>query len=128
MTAISRRGLTLIEVLVVTIILGVLTSIAIPLYLRSIKDSEENTCRTNMATIATAVQARKVRENQYYSGVVDEAAVTPTGPLRDLAPGVPICPADSTFRYTVTPEADGFRITCANPGHTFSWFNGGYAN
>jgi type IV pilus assembly protein PilA len=122
----TRRGLTLIEVLVVVIILSVLVSVAIPLYLRSVRDSERATCKNNMATVATAVQAKKVRDGSYYSGVVDEAAVAPTGDLRDLQPGVPICPADSSFRYTVTPIGDGFKVECGNPQHTFFWQDGGF--
>src|SRR5512135_905452 len=56
-----NKGFTLIELLVVILILAVLMAIALPLYLRAVKDSEKQTCRSNMQTIANALQAYRVR-------------------------------------------------------------------
>ena len=53
----KRSGFTLIELLVVILILAILMAIALPLYLRAVKDSERQTCRSNMQTIAIACQA-----------------------------------------------------------------------
>ncbi len=57
----KRSGFTLIELLVVILILAILMAIALPLYLRAVRDSERQTCRSNMQTIAVACQAYKVR-------------------------------------------------------------------
>src|SRR2546423_2290469 len=57
----KKGAFTLIELLVVVLILAILTAVALPLYLASVKDSEKKTCQTNQQTIANAVQAYKVR-------------------------------------------------------------------
>ncbi len=57
----NRLGFTLIELLVVILILAILMAIALPLYLRAVRDSNRQTCRSNMQTIANALQAYKVR-------------------------------------------------------------------
>jgi type IV pilus assembly protein PilA len=54
-----KHGFTLIEVLVVIVILAVLMAIALPLYLKTVGDSQRQTCRSNMQTIANAEQAYK---------------------------------------------------------------------
>ena len=125
-----RRGFTLIELLVVVLILAVLTAVAIPLYLRSVLDSEENACKTNMASIAAAEQAQRVRDvGPYWSGTVDSAATATDGPLRDLHNAVPICPGDPSAHYDVMGDgADGFIIRCSNPNHRFQWHNGKWEN
>ena len=55
------RGFTLIELLVVVLILAVLMAVSIPLYLSAVADSQTKTCRSNMQTIANAVQAATSR-------------------------------------------------------------------
>ena len=56
---------TLVELLVVTLILAILTAVALPLYLRSVAQSEENACKTNMRSIANAIQANKIRGDEH---------------------------------------------------------------
>src|SRR4029078_386689 len=95
-----KRGFTLVELLVIILILGILVSIALPFYLRSVSDSEINACKTNMSSIAAAEQAQRVRDGSgYYSGPVDSTAASNTGPLRDLHLAVPQCPGDLTEGY-----------------------------
>lgn len=119
------RAFTLIELLVVVLILAILTAVALPLYLKSVKDAEEKACQTNMKTIANAVQANHVRDRTgpYWEGAV--TGVSAVGqPLEDLQ-NDPTCPADSAA-YTVLAlglnDREGFKITCASSSpHTFYW-------
>jgi len=109
-------GFTLIELLVVVLILAILMVIALPLYLNSRTNAERRTCRTNMQTIATAVQAARI-SNRYSSyssfvGAVDSAKET------DLK-GLPVCPTAGPGSYTVV-SADGgvtYGIHCSEPTH-----------
>ncbi len=122
----KRSGFSLIELLVVVLILAVLVAIAIPFYLKSVTDSEENACKTNMSSIAVAEQAQRVRDvGNYFSGTVDSAAAADNGPLRDLHNAVPKCPGNLAEGYTVEADpAGGFIVRCTNPKHHFQWHNG----
>jgi prepilin-type N-terminal cleavage/methylation domain-containing protein len=125
----SKSGLTLVEVLVVVLIMAVLVSVALPIYLQSVHDSEVNTCKTNMGSIATAVQAYRTRSKQpYFEGPVDEGASALDGPLQDLHNAVPRCPAGETFDYLVEHEGDGFLVRCQVPGHPHIWRGGGFSD
>jgi prepilin-type N-terminal cleavage/methylation domain-containing protein len=130
MTALRRRGgFTLIELLVVILILAVLMAIALPLYLRAVRDSNRQTCRSNMQTIANALQAYKVRSapHLYPLQVLGQAGGPYTlealnqgadpdfyGPAEtagtDLT-AAPRCPTDDGANknddYTVQYSADG---------------------
>src|SRR5271166_1702786 len=57
----KRRGFTLIELLVVVLILSILMSVALPLYLSAVTDSQKKVCRANMQTIGDTVVAGKVK-------------------------------------------------------------------
>jgi type IV pilus assembly protein PilA len=116
-----QGGFTLIELLVVILILAILMAIALPLYLRAVSDSEKQTCRANMQTIAAAEQAHKVRSATHtYTEDLSASADAGTlcGESKDLL-SLPRCPNDqdsTTLDYTATIDADTGQITikCAN--------------
>jgi len=112
----GRRGFTLIELLVVVLILAILMAVSIPLYLSAIADSQKKTCRSNMQTIANAVQAARVKgQLTDYSSFV--GAVT-TVLEADLA-AIPVCP--SAGAYSIENGSSGssstFRVACTAAGH-----------
>jgi len=124
MSVLRRRGgFTLIELLVVILILAILMAIALPLYLRAVRDSNRQTCRSNMQTIANALQAFKVRSaNHVYPGqaaagdpinLADPTFVGP-GPATDLQV-LPQCPNDNVAGdnddYTATEDAVTRQLT-----------------
>jgi general secretion pathway protein G len=51
----SRRGFTLMELMIVMAIIAVLMSIAIPIYTRSIVRAKESVLRSNLFTIRTVI-------------------------------------------------------------------------
>lgn len=120
------QGFTLIELLVVVLILAILMAVALPLYLNAVADSQLKTCRSNMQTIANAVQAARVKnilpDYSTFAGAVS-ATLEP-----DLQ-AVPVCPNGGTYKVittgtttdakgaTVTVPAGGFGVTCTATGH-----------
>ena len=117
----NKRAFTLIELLVTVLILAILMAIALPLYLSAIKDSEKKTCRANMQTIATAVQAYRVKNRLADYSSVDDA----TDPIAMLAPDLGtnvICPTDGDDAYGVDDASSGgddssYKVTCTNTDH-----------
>jgi type IV pilus assembly protein PilA len=65
----SRKGFTLVELLVVVLIIAILAAIALPLYLSAVADSQVKTARANMQTIANAEQAYRVRTGVYTNSI-----------------------------------------------------------
>jgi len=111
----KRRGFTLIELLVVVLILAILMSVALPLYLSAVGDSQKKVCRANLQTIANAVQSKYVRSmpadyTGFYGAVTNNLEP-------DLA-STPKCPTAGA--YTVEAGASAaalsFRAKCSIHG------------
>ncbi len=130
----TRFGFTLIELLVVILILAVLMAIALPLYLRAVRDSNRQTCRSNMQTIANALQAYKIRSNNH----LFPGQATATDPIdlnfagdannppfvgndQDLQT-LPQCPTDSVSGdaddYLAAMDANGRLVITCNSDNT----------
>ncbi|MCW5940772.1 MAG: prepilin-type N-terminal cleavage/methylation domain-containing protein [Fimbriimonadaceae bacterium] len=88
----TRKGFTLVELLVTVLILAVLMAVALPLYLSAVADSEKKTARSNMQTIANAVQAWKIKSGSAYAAIASPVSAT----LTDLQ-NEPICPRGGTY-------------------------------
>ena len=112
----SRKGFTLIELLVVVLILAILMSVALPLYLSAVGDSQKKVCRSNLQTISTAVQAARTR------GLLADYS-TLMGAVRtdhelDLV-NVPICPQAGTYTVEMGSSGDNttFKAKCSIAAH-----------
>ncbi len=114
----NKKGFTLIELLVVVLILSVLMAVAMPLYLSAVSDSQKKTCRSNMQTIANAVQSARVRTAAADYGALITAGVVTTS-LTDLQ-AVPTCP--SAGAYTLANGSSSstatFKVSCSATGHS----------
>jgi prepilin-type N-terminal cleavage/methylation domain-containing protein len=89
-----RYGFTLIEVLIVTGIIGILITIAVPNFVRARENARSKTCAQNLRAIESAKDQYLMDYNQPRSATVSEASIT--GPLNYLKT-MPLCPSQGTY-------------------------------
>jgi prepilin-type N-terminal cleavage/methylation domain-containing protein len=107
-----RRGFTLVEVMIVILILGIVSVIAVPNFLSARTSSQKNSCIANLHTIEAAKEQWAMDQSK---------AVTATPTQEDLVGTVtggyikyfPTCPAGGT--YTIGNMTS--RPTCTVTGH-----------
>jgi type IV pilus assembly protein PilA len=118
----NRKGFTLVEIMIVTAIIGILAMIAIPNFLLSRKESQKNACIANLKQIEGACEQAKLAG----AAVNDLSDLCSDGSAGFLKVQ-PICKAGGTYALptdgsvgadgNVTP---GTRATCtlgASDGH-----------
>jgi prepilin-type N-terminal cleavage/methylation domain-containing protein len=97
---------TLVELLIALSILGIVSSIAMPLYISAIADSRVTTAGANAKALAAAIQTDVTRK-----GGVDYAnykTTLPTETVNYLGGSVPDNPCSSTTGY------GGYTVTASN--------------
>lgn len=93
----SRRGLTLIEILITVAILGVTLAIALPIYSNARKSANLTACKANIVAIQQAEEAYRVR-NRTYTATLSN--------LTNLVGAAPTCPTDGSA-YVVFISGSG---------------------
>lgn len=92
-----RKGLTLIELLIVVIILGALAAIAIPRITTSATTAKINACKTNVDTLNTVIEMYNVDNGSYPSALTDV-----TSDVNYFPDGAPVCPFGDAYIYSTT--------------------------
>lgn len=110
----DNRGFTLVELMVVVVIIGVLTAIAIPVYNASTEKAEAGACEANLRMIDSAIQQYKMNEGN---------APTDIEALGDyFLDGVPHCPSGGEYSIVSKGEGEGegkvYYAKC-NKGHSY---------
>ena len=90
-----KKGLTLIELLIVVMILGVLAAIAVPRFNAMTDDAKENTCEANCDTISNQIELYWIETGSYPANITDV-----TGDLNRFPDGPPVCPKGGTYYMT----------------------------
>ncbi|GAB4257124.1 MAG: hypothetical protein Kow0092_03740 [Deferrisomatales bacterium] len=102
----SRKGFTLVELMIVVAILGILSAIAIPMYRSYITASKKSEAKANLETL-------RLLEEQYYAD--HRAYVAATGGTTDVMaklPGFqPGNPDSLYYNYFITATTDAFTAT-----------------
>ncbi len=89
---VQRKGVTLVELLIVVLILAALAAIAIPRISQSATTARQRACDTNVALVNTSIELYNADEDAYPSSL---ALVT--GETDYFPDGAPACPLATPY-------------------------------
>ena len=103
MMKMTKKGFTLVEIMIVVAIIGLLAAIAIPNFVRARAQAQEKACQANLKQIEGAMEIWALDNN------ADTGDTVTMGDLvTDYIPRTPSCPAGGTY----TVAAVGTAPTC----------------
>jgi general secretion pathway protein G len=101
----KKRGVTLVELLIVVVILAALAMIALPRISQSADNAKKNACTTNIDIINSAIEMYHVDHNSTWPAALTDV----TGSTTYFPDGAPVCPLGTAYvlgaNNRITPHA-----------------------
>lgn len=112
----SRRGMTLVEMMIVVGIIVVLVSMAMPTYTKIRSDTKAGICKSNLKQIDAAIE-RWAFEKE----VLDGTALTPyeSEIYAYIKNGKPSCPSGGSYILYNLSDAEQVRCSSGVEGHKY---------
>ena len=101
----NRKGVTLVELLIVVLILAALSAIAIPRISQSATSAKTNACATNIDIINSSIELYNAEESEYPGDITNVTLNTDYFP--DSAPA---CPLEGAYSMSGTSH----RVSCSH--------------
>lgn len=109
----KKKSFTLVELLIVVVILGILSGIAIPRFMTTRDEAQFRTCQSNLAAINSALDEHCFMHGFQLSDVNDTILAAVLNNTDRFPDGVPVCPKDGSTYYFI---AGNNRASCPNHG------------
>ena len=108
----NRKGVTLIELLIVVLILAALSAIAIPRISLSAQNAKQNACNTNISVINSAIEMYAADNDGSYPTDDADMQTKVTGNTDYFPDSAPICPVSGGMTYSM--NATTKRVSCSH--------------
>jgi len=112
----NDKGFTLIELMIVIVILAILTSIAIPSYLNSVKKAHIKAAQSDLVALSLVLENTYQRTLSYPVQTTTNTATTKTAFSSWN-------PSETIFSYKVTSTAGAYAITATKDNCTLTMSN-----
>lgn len=105
----KREGVTLIELILVTVIIGIMATLAVPSYYRFMERNRERRGEVTLLAIHGAEKRYKLDNNAYYT-------CAPNCTLSGINSALGLELESNYFTYSIEPLNEGFRAIASRIG------------
>jgi prepilin-type N-terminal cleavage/methylation domain-containing protein len=108
----TKKGFTLVEIMIVVLIIGILMAIAVPNFIQARSTSRKNSCIANLKQIDSAKEQYAMEAKLDTGATVTSGNIAPT-----YIKAFPTCPGGGTYTIAVVGTNPSCSLS-ATQGHT----------
>lgn len=118
----SKKGFTLVELMIVIVIMGILVAVAIPVYGAVTKNAEKKTCISNMRDIKSTAATYQMQGGTNGNPIkfAAKSDISTDVNFKKMFEGgnLPKCPTGSDYTVEAEDTSDGCKITVTCAANT----------